>query len=643
MSFPNKLLQLWAARLASKIALCSAMTYDLYQLSKARGKDGSIKLTLKDDKRRQWVARNRKRERTVEDVFIESLVEASVCRHHSTVRPLGILANRRPQFRRESRPSRLSYDGFRHFSTCTARWQNEATQLGLPYQFDISKEEYKDLVNTYGPGLDVSEHAGNPARPPLAPRLVIPPEKEDQPPFAMRTILPPEDEDHARQLKIFRRMLDKNFGYISHSKFWATYKGLRSPRLRYISDDDVRRVFQHLTWVQHKNNEGAMPRYMAFLEECIGEEVPVTIQEWNTAISFAGMWVRRTSVREVKGAVETWMRMENSGFRANHITFNILFDIAIRANRFALADTIHKELELRKLPQDQYFRTTLIYYAGIRGDGEAVRQAFRDLVNAGELIDTSTMNCVILSLIRAGEPSAAEHVFAKMKRLHEQKLGAGSVGQWQKRRELMRERVENARLLREERRIHEGSFFGSPFSLDQRRDEMQKKVPIAPDAWTYRILIQHHVYTSANLDRIRELLAEMEERSLEMGASVYIHLLCGFWRHGGYSDSTWTRARLEALWEYWKAAEALASVRAVEEANKDGYEYVEDGGPPSFSRRFALNALKAFYRCAGKAKMLQVWEEIRAMWKGMDMDDKLSVQRLVDQLIEWDNMYIVES
>ncbi|KXL43485.1 hypothetical protein M433DRAFT_155881 [Acidomyces richmondensis BFW] len=643
MSFPNKLLQLWAARLASKIAICSAMTYDLYQLSKARGKDGSIKFTLKDDKRRQWTARSGRQKRTVEDVFIESLVEASFCRHHSTGRPLGIFFNRRPHLRKEPRASQSSSDGLRYFSNRTARGQKEATQPDPGYEYHVSKEEYKDLVNTYGPGPDVFEPSGIPARPPLAPRLVISPEKEDQPPFAPRTVLPPEDEDHARRLKIFRRMLDRKFGYISHSKLWTMYQSLRAPRLRYISDDDVRRIFQHLTWIQHKNNEGAMARYMTFLEDCIGEDVRVTTQEWNTAIAFAGLWVRRTSAREVKGAVDTWLRMENSGFRANHITFNILFDVAIRANRFALADIIHKELEFRKLPKDQYFRTTLIYYAGIRGDGEAVRQAFRDLVNAEELIDTSIMNCVILSLIRAGEPSAAEHVFAKMKRLHEQKLGADSVRRWQNRRMLMRERVEKARLLRKERQIHEASFFGSPFSLDQRRDEMQKTVPIAPDAWTYRILIQHHVYTTANLDRIHELLAEMEDRSLEMGASVYIHLLCGFWRHGGYSDSAWTRARLEALWEYWKAAEQHASARALEAADEDGYEYAEDGGPPSYSRRLALNALKAFYRCAGKAKMLQVWEEIRATWKGMHVDDEVTVQTLVDRLVAWDNVYIVES
>ena len=53
------------------------MTYDLYQLSKTRGKDGTLKLGSSDETRRHLAKKSSgNRKRTVEDIFIESLVAA---------------------------------------------------------------------------------------------------------------------------------------------------------------------------------------------------------------------------------------------------------------------------------------------------------------------------------------------------------------------------------------------------------------------------------------------------------------------------------------------------------------------------------------------------------------------------------------
>ncbi|KAF2771358.1 hypothetical protein EJ03DRAFT_325789 [Teratosphaeria nubilosa] len=642
MSLPNSFLRLWAARLASKIALCGAMTYDLYQLSKARGKDsGKLRLGISDESRRQ-LAKSAKTEekRTVEDVFIESLVAAGSSRHHSTVRPLGLVASHPRATRRRSCNGSHIWDQRRCMSTIPKRRQAAAAAI-LPELPKIGKEEYKDLVNTYGDSPsdlwqpDLQQNYG-----PRAPRLIVPPEQEDKPPYAARKILPPEDKEHAHYIQVFQELLARDKGKVSLAKLWDVYKRLRTPRLRYVADDNIRRAFQHFSWVESKSREGGLPRYMDLLEDCAGEGIPIKVEEWNTAISFAGQWVRQVTAFEVKAAVELWMRMEHNNAQANNVTFNILFDVAVKAGRFALADTIHNELNERGMPLNRYFRVSMIYYTGMRGDGDAVRQAFRDLVNAGEIVDTAVMNCVILSLVRAGEPAAAEQVFAKMKRLHEQKLGLDSVRPWQEQKELSRLLYKAGKRLRRERKLHESSFFGAQYSREEKREELQRSTPIAPNARTYRILIQHHAYTSGDLERIRELMDEMEEKEFNIHGSVYVHVFRGFQEHGGDSFTAWSRARLEEMWIRFIAASERSTLQSQDSDDEYAPEIEETERAPYITRGAAHALVRAFYRCAGRKRMVEVWKEIQDRWKDVDPEDRSSVEHSVQRMIQQDSIYI---
>lgn len=506
---------------------------------------------------------------------------------------------------------------------------------------EATREEYRDLVHTYDLPSDLWEEPDHaPSHMPLAPRLVIPAEREDKPPFAPRIVLPPEDDEHAMQLEYWQRLLHREPGRVSLWRLWETYQSLRTPRLRYVADDDIRKAFRHLSWVEFPNAEGAMPRYFALLEECVAEGIPVTTSEWNSAISYAGRWVRLSTSTEVKGAVETWMRMERSGVMADNVTFNILFDVAVKAGRFALADTIFNELKAREMPLNRYFRTSMIYYAGMRGDGDGVRKAFRDLVNAGEIVNTAIMNCVILSLVRAGEPEAAEHVFHKMKQLHEQKLGTEGPNSWQEKKGLSVLLHRTAMRLRREKEEHESSFFGGQYSADERREEVQKITPIKPDARTYRILIQHHAYTSGDLNRLQGLMAEMRKEGLRVHGSVYVHLFRGFWQHGGFSYTSWNRSNLETLWDEFLANASLGA-RQQSSDDPDAAEISEEDKTPYFTRALAHSVLRAFYKCAGRKKMLEVWSDIRTRWVDMESEDRGTIQELVDKLVREDSVYIV--
>ena len=389
---------------------------------------------------------------------------------------------------------------------------------------------------------------------PLASRLFMTPEQEEAedkqrrlpPP---REVLEPESEEQEEVLKELKHLVrDQSLGHVSLEQLWDLYQRIESPRPRFIHDRIMRRLLHHMGFVEHWHEANAMQRYFQLLDDCTAEGVPLDKRSWTTAISYAGRWMRHVTADEVKAAIETWMRMEEQGHSADHVTLNVLFDVAVKAGRFALADTIYKEIKVRNMPLDRYFRGSLIYYAGMKRDGDDVRRAFREFVTAGEIVDTTVMNAVILSLLRSGEAAAAEHVFLKMKRLTEQKFKVKPPVDWQDRKELRAELNEAAQRLRAEKELHESSFFGAPFSSEERREQVQSLSPIAPDSHTYTILLQYHANTSGDVERVWQLLQEMSEQGLRPHTAAYLHMLKGFRLHGGYAFSGWNHRRLEELW-----------------------------------------------------------------------------------------------
>ncbi|WPH01912.1 Hypothetical protein R9X50_00476600 [Acrodontium crateriforme] len=604
---------------------------------------------------------------TLEDIFVRSLVIASSCRKHSARQydcnreTTGTAWSREIDIRNNPNLSQK-----RTFSTQAKhqRRQQEAEEREEEERREaIAKEEYKDLVDIYNPppALWDKPRWERPRHPTdyyrLAPRLVQSAEDDER--LGPRIILQPEDSEHALQLKQFSSRLTKPIGSINLALLWERFDGLRAPRLRYLSDAKVRRFFAHLIAVDKRHEENAMQRYSVLLNECIGEKVRLGARQWNGAISFAGHWMNRVTSTEVKDAIELWMEMERSGVGATHVTFNIIFDLAVKAGRYALADTIYQEIQHRELPMNRFMRTSMIYYAGLRGDGDAVRQAFRDLVNAGEIVDTAVMNCVILSLIRVGEAAAAEIVFDRMKNLYAQRLGIKAPETWQEDRMVGRSLNRLGLRLRKQRKEHAGSFFGTEFSFDEQREQAQKLAPIAPNSQTYRIIIQHHAYVSGDFDRVCELMAEMKTQGIKIYGSIYVLLLRGFGKHGGYAHTSWSRSNLQAVWDEFLAAATLQKPSVSSEhspaspmqlaEDESAEERIDDAAPldekkraPRLERASVMSAIDAFYKCAGRIKMLEVWKDVQASWEEMSDDDRERAQTLVDRYVREDSRYLVE-
>ena len=370
----------------------------------------------------------------------------------------------------------------------------------------------------------------------------------------------------------------------THEEAFEAYSKLPSPGVSHLSYNRIRLLFRRLSAMEKKDKDSQL-RYLSVVDDMKACDLPLREVEWNSAIAFCGQCFARIKAAEVESALRTWNQMEQEAcVKSGNVTFNILFDMAAKAGKFVLAEMILTEMEARKLSINRYARVGFIYYHGLRGDGDAVRKAYQEFVEAGEIVDTVVMNCVIASLIRAGEPSAAEQVYERMKRMLAKHTGHRIPSlNWKERRDL-------GRLLDRVAR----QFKNQPSELQQVRD----KQLLAPDLHTYAIFVEHHATKTGELRRIATLLTEMQHLGIPMHGRIFLKLFKGFAYNGGLRYTSWTKIRLESVWN--SLVDILDQETEVE---------------VRIMKWMVIWSVRAFERCAGRERTLEIWEELRRRWR----------------------------
>ncbi|KAL9604957.1 MAG: hypothetical protein Q9219_000145 [cf. Caloplaca sp. 3 TL-2023] len=387
-----------------------------------------------------------------------------------------------------------------------------------------------------------------------------------------------------------------------HNTLFEAYSQLPSPGMEYLSEDYRDLLFHRLSVVRRKTREG-MLRYLTLVDHMKEASLPLKQSQWTTAIAYAGRCLARVEAPEVELALRIWKEMEQeAGVRSGKVTFNILFDIATKAGKYVLADMIHQEMKARGLEYSRFSYTGFIYYHGVRGDGAGVRKAYRDFVEAGQIVDTVVLNCVIVSLIRAGEPSAAERVYERMKRLSSGRTDRKNPTlDWRASRDLGRALEKLAKIARNDK---------------QRLQGLQAEQCLAPDLWTFCIFLDYHIHTTGELHRVIALLGEMRSLRLPMDGRIFLRIFKGFAYHGGVKYTSWTWDKLELVWT------SLLSFLEQEMEGTDTMKWM------------VIWAVRAFFRCSGKDRTLQVWDEIKDRWKTSGEDEKDVVEHKLRDILD---------
>jgi hypothetical protein len=508
----------------------------------------------------------------MDDFFVTALVRASTCRHHTN----------------QTSPSWRTWP----FTTAQRKVRrkvgnNVSTRAfhsgQKPYRAvaeaacdQVSREELKGLVDIYGEWDDSFATEA-----PLLETEAIQDGLKNEYFSQSSTVRTIEDHVVRDHVQDIMKLLDGQKTPVE--SIIAVYQALPTPRASYLQPRYLTQLLNLIAVVPRKT-ELVMLRYLSILDDMKEANIPIHLHHWNTAIHLAGRHLGRHAVPDVESSISIWKEMESlTPNRGDHVTFNILFDVAVKGEKYVLAEMIHKEAVRRGLKFDRLSHMAQIFYHGVRRDGSGVRKAYMQLVEAGEIVDSAVLTNVLTGLIKAGELPAAEETFQRMKTMHAKKAGAtGSPHSWHERREL--------------RRIltHAGERYRDD-AVNRRL--FQDAAPIAPDWRTYKPFVKHHSDVSGNFDRVMALLEEMDLNGIPLTGPIFFWVFAGFQKFGGIRYSSWRAARLELFWELF--------LKCCDEHSQDVW----------FDHGIATSAVWAFHNCVGRDRAQAVWVDIRNRWE----------------------------
>ncbi|KAK1622483.1 pentatricopeptide repeat domain-containing protein [Colletotrichum phormii] len=347
----------------------------------------------------------------------------------------------------------------------------------------------------------------------------------------------------------------------------SLYAALPEPRMIYMPAKLRHRLLK-IFGTPLKKETQTMLRYFSLIGDAKDCGIALRQSEWNHALALASRYVGRVTDTEAEAALQLWKEMEKlSGVKGNAVTFNILFDAASKAGNFALAEMLYEEMKKRGYSFNRFHHVSLIHFFGLREDPDGVRAAYKELVEAGEMVDTVVLNCVISSFLRCGDEDAALKVYGYMKDSYS---AAAKIP-------LMDHSMEKA--------------------IPELRQQLQELAHETPDMRTYRILIKHFAITKGNLSKTAQFLDEMPQFEVLVHGSIFLAIFEGFSKYGASPFSPWTGERLENV------------LTALFEAIDNKVQGLR------LDTWLMIWALRAFMKCTNNEKVLEVYEEFKKRWQ----------------------------
>ncbi|KAE8353900.1 hypothetical protein BDV28DRAFT_132158, partial [Aspergillus coremiiformis] len=338
----------------------------------------------------------------------------------------------------------------------------------------------------------------------------------------------------------------------SNQYIFRLYRELPHPGVSYLSKQSrgflLRRFANppNRRWVDAR-------RYLGLIEDMVAAKLPVSRSLWSSAIHLAGRASGKVCKKDLVRSIGLWQQMEHvAGVKSDGVVFSILFDIAIKAGQFTVADRLMEEMAKRDVHFNRPGKVSKMYYYGMLQDADGIRQTFDAFVTSGEIVDTVVLNCLIVSFLRAGETKTAEKLYHRMMEAqhtvdldHEQRLYHGpSLTS-----EFTVYRKKSRRLNR---------LFQVSASLKDRLPEhhraLQEALSMTPDTRTFHILLSHHAYRSGNLRAFMSIIGDMEKTfAVPPRGMIYLLLFDGF-AYNGRKKKGWTAERLRNAWRAYLRA-----------------------------------------------------------------------------------------
>ncbi|KAG5983307.1 hypothetical protein E4U55_000291 [Claviceps digitariae] len=370
---------------------------------------------------------------------------------------------------------------------------------------------------------------------------------------------------------------------VSLESVYMLYRRLPEPRMLYLTWQ-WREKFLHIMGTPTKRNVDSMLRYFGLIADVKNARLRLRRKPWNHALVFATKYTKQmTSTEDMISGLRLWREMEKkkkAHSLGNEVTFNVLFDAAAKCGNFTLADMIYREMEKRRIQYNRYHYVSLIYYFGLKFDSDGIRAAYKEMVEAGEMIDHVVLNCVISGFLRCGEEDAAEETYQRMKSAH---ALAPSMPQTDY---MVAKAITRALMM----------FAKVGKTHPRLKKSLQTCTPLTPNLNTYKVLILHYAIDVGNLSKVAQYLDEMKQLNIEVHPTLFLALFKGFHIHGGVQGSEWSEQRLKGV---------LNAMFQAKDAHGEAFR---------IETWLAVWALRAVKKCSSNAAVLKTFNAMSKRW-----------------------------
>lgn len=292
-------------------------------------------------------------------------------------------------------------------------------------------------------------------------------------------------------------------------------------------------------------------RYLALVDDMIACNIPMSRSLWTTAISFAGRrsGKGRTKKRNIVRAIGLWQQMEHyANIEADEVVFNVLYDSAIKAGAFSIAERLEKEMVKRRIPSTRYSLIPKLNYHAERQDLEGISRTFDRFVQSGNLVDTVILNGLLSAFLKAGDTETAEGIYERMLLAQNTRKDTGLPADITGHSLSTRFEIYRSTTKRLGRLLKLSDALKDPLPHHYRA--FQESLPLTPDTRTFHILLRHYAITTGRFDKVLYIIRDMENSFKSPPRHmIYSTLFEGFSIHGKTKKQTWTANRLWLLWQ----------------------------------------------------------------------------------------------
>lgn len=366
-----------------------------------------------------------------------------------------------------------------------------------------------------------------------------------------------------------------------------------------------------------QRNRTAMHRYLSILEDMRRVDLNIYPAEWNQAINFVTRSYAATSRADVDLALAMWEEREAVGIHddCDAVTgFNILLSAASRASWDRLVHSLLQEISRRNISFNRYTHTTLITYYGYKKDVTSISAAYKRMVDAGEIIDTVVLNCIMSALIKAWKFPLAKHIFDWML---EHRTPAPPFIPTDFRTQT-RAYLPHTPVLDWRQKRHNAKTLLAATALKSYTSNLQ--VSLSPDMTTYHLILSHYCefgyYTEA-----ASILALQTEAGIPWFKHTFVTLLKAFAWHGDrHPDphNDWNKARLLDIIE-----QLFAAWERTPKGGLPRYEDTIDGGQTLDGSRFEWDKNAVIWVLKASAKVFGEPEALEEFWNRMEAQVKV--------------------